>query len=52
MAKTQNPPLPVPYRYRPKVPKKPQTCAARHDEGAGTLAHLIKSFRPDLIFWE
>ena len=29
----KDPPIPLPQRHRPKVPKKPQTRSPRHDEG-------------------
>lgn len=41
----QNPPLPLAQRNRPQVPKKPQTCAARHNEGFGTSKKRVDDIR-------
>ncbi|KAJ9647052.1 hypothetical protein H2201_007220 [Coniosporium apollinis] len=44
--KAQDPPLPIPQRHGPEIPKKSQTCAARNDEGTGAYSMpLIRSFQ-------
>lgn len=36
-------PIPIPQWYRPQVPKEPQICATRDNEGSGTICSSADS---------